>query len=77
MTTLYLATPPQRSHHGFEVDASFVRTLFKGSQIFRILSQSQFNGIVDHVGNRTIRCRCFESEGSVDLRFEIDSRSFG
>jgi hypothetical protein len=44
-------------------------------QLFRILGQSQFNGI-DHVRNRTIRCCCLESESPVNLWFEIDSRSF-
>ena len=51
-------------------------TLFKGSQIFRILGQIPFDSIIDHVRNRTIRCCRLESESPVDLWFEIDSRSF-
>ena len=52
-------------------------TLFKGSEIFRVLSQRQFNSIIDHVRNGSI-CRCsLETESPVDFWFEIDSRSFG
>jgi hypothetical protein len=74
--TLYLATPPQGPHHDFEIDTPFMSTLFKGSQIFRILGQIPFNSIIHHVRNGTIRCCRFDSESSVDLWFEIDSSSF-
>ena len=77
MRILYLATPPQRPHHGFKIDALFVSAFFKSSQIFRILGQREFHRVIDHVRNGTISSCCFESQGSVDLGREINGSSFG
>lgn len=77
MTTLYFATPPQRLHHRFKIDAFFVSTFFKRSQIFRILGQCQFHSVIDHVRDGTIGSGCLESQGSVDLGFKINGSSFG
>jgi hypothetical protein len=77
MTTLYLATPPQRLHHSVKIDALFVSPFFKRSQIFRIFGQRQFHSVIDHVRNGTVGSGCLESQGSVDLGFKINSSSFG
>jgi hypothetical protein len=77
MTTLYLATPPQRPHHSFKVDALFVSTFFKRSYIFRILGQRQFYRVIDHVRDGTIGSCCLQSQGSMDLGLEINGGSFG
>lgn len=69
--------PPQRPHHGLKIDALFVNTLFKRSQIFRISGQCQFHSVIDHVRNGTISSCRLESQGSMNLGFEINSCSFG
>jgi hypothetical protein len=76
MTTLYFATPPQRPYHSSKVDALFVSTFFKRGQIFRVLGQRQFHSVIDHVRNGTISCGRLQSQGSMNLGFEINGSSF-
>src|SRR5512138_3264617 len=76
MTTLYLATPPQRPHHRLEIHALLAPALVESRDILRILRQSDLDGVVDHVGNGAVGRRGFQSQRPVNISVEIDRRSF-
>lgn len=54
---LYSATPFQALNERIEGEALLVLPFGKCGEIVRVLGQGSFYSIVDHIGDRTIRCR--------------------
>ncbi|HEV8645219.1 MAG TPA: hypothetical protein VGR01_06585 [Burkholderiales bacterium] len=76
INSLYSATPLQTLDKRVEGEALFVFPFGKGRKIIGVFGQGSFYRVIDHIGNRPVRGRGFEPQGTVNLGLEIDGSAF-
>jgi hypothetical protein len=67
MRSLNLATFPQILEDILECQIRFVGPFLEGSQVLCVLGQAQFDGVVDKIGDGSVRLGRLEAKAPVDL----------
>gem|GEM_PF-3687199 len=59
----------------FKAQVRFMRPFIKCCEVFCIFSKSQPDGLIDEIGNGSIRLYRFDSQRLVEIRIEVDCGS--
>jgi hypothetical protein len=68
---LYSATLFQALDKCVKARALFLFPLSKGGKVFRVFGEGGLDSVVNHVGNRAIRCRGLQAEGAVYIGLKV------
>ena len=77
MNSLYLATPFEILDDGLEREVGLGFAKFERRQIVGILGKARLDRIVDQLRHGSIGLGRLETQGSMDLRVEVNRRPFG
>ncbi|MGH8744630.1 MAG: hypothetical protein ACREUY_10180, partial [Burkholderiales bacterium] len=76
ISSLYSATPFQALDERFERKTLVVLPFGEGRKVLSVLGEGGFHRVVDHIGNRPIQSRSFQTQSTVEFGLEINGSAF-